>query len=68
MPGKFNHNFSWNVVAGSLRKVINDDRKRGAIGDGAIVRKQVRGQHLFFVVMRGANHGDVISQLGGVLG
>jgi len=44
MPGEFNHNFAWNVISRSLRKVIDDDRKRGAIGNSSIERKQVRWQ------------------------
>ena len=68
MAGKFDHDFGGNIVSGSLRKVVNDNRQRGAVGDRAIERKQVRRQHLLFVVVRSAHHGGVVAELGRILG
>ena len=68
MLRQFDHQFGRNVVAGSLRKVVNDHRQRRAIGHGAVKRQDVRWLHLLLVVVRSAHHGNVVAQFGGVFG
>ena len=68
MAREFDHDFGGNVVSGGLREVVDDDRQRGAVGDRAIERQQVRGEHLPLVVVRSAHHGGVIAEFGGIFG
>ena len=68
MLGQFRYHLGGHVVASGLREVVNDDRQRRAVGYRAIKRKEVRGRHLLFVVMRSPYHGHVVAELGGVFG
>ena len=68
MSGKFDDNFSGDVIPGRLRKIVDDHRERRAVGHKAIKRQHVCGMHLRFVVVRSADHGNVIAQPGGMLG
>ncbi len=68
MAREFNHHFSWDVVSRGLREVVDDDRERRPVGDGAIKSEQVRRQHLLLVVMRSAHHGGVVAKLGRIFG
>ena len=68
MIGQFNHEFGGNVVAGSLREVVNDHRQRRAVGHGSVEGQDIGRLHLLLVVMRRAHHGNVVAQFGGILG
>jgi len=68
MVGEFDHNFGGDVVSRGLRKVVDDDGQRGAVGNRAIESQQVRRQHLLLVVVRSAHHGSVVPELGSILG
>ena len=68
MGRQFDDDVGGHVVSRSLRKIVDDDRQRGAVGNGAIKGEQVRRMHLLFVVVRSAHHGAIVSEFGGVLG
>ena len=68
MRRQLDYQLSGHVVARGLREVVDHHRQGRTIGDGAIEGQQVARLHLFFVVMRGAQQGYVVSQLRGVFG
>src|ERR1019366_6603965 len=58
-----------NVVAGGLGKVVDDDRQGRAVAHETVEGQHVlRVGHLSFVVVRGADHCDIVSDVVGELG
>ena len=68
MLGQLNDDLRGHVISGGLRKVVDDDRQRGAVSDCAIESQHIGRLHLSLVVMRRTHHCNVVSQLGCVLG
>src|SRR6185437_2362907 len=47
---------------------VEQDWNRGLIGDGAVISRQGAWRHRLLVIMRGADNGSVVAEVGGAGG
>src|SRR6185369_15253010 len=66
MLREFDHDLRRNVVPGGLREVVDDDWKRGPVGDETVVRHHILRLQLALVEVWSPDHGCVVVQAGGV--